>query len=417
MAGLRAYFAAHAWGNASLDDLMGALATASGRDLAAWTHGWLDTAGADTLSLEPVGEGFLLRASGPDGGAPRPHRLDIGVYDRSDGSLVRQEPVRLEVAGATTQVPGGFPAAGLLLVNDGDLTYASVRPDRDSLADLLASAGELPTATARAVAVGTVWDMLMTGDLPAADVVRCITGVLAGETAESVIEPFLGMAVQAAELWAPAAEREALLDVVAQACLALSEHGGARRLVALRSLARTAVTDEQLATLRAAAGKDDVDLQWRTLTRLAALGRLDRDAVEALREGDPDPDAWVRALGVEAAAPDTDHKQAAWRAAVEERRVPIGSLFSLAASFWQPAQGEVLQPFAEQYLAALPELGSAGMIPAMATAAAMFPLVGVDGGFVDRVVAAAKSDQVSPVVARRVLERADQLQRMLTARG
>ncbi len=44
VAGLRAYFSKHAWGNASLADLMGELADASGRDLAAWTELWLDAA-------------------------------------------------------------------------------------------------------------------------------------------------------------------------------------------------------------------------------------------------------------------------------------------------------------------------------------------------------------------------------------
>ena len=33
---LRDYFAEHAWGNATLDDLLGALGRASGRDTAAW---------------------------------------------------------------------------------------------------------------------------------------------------------------------------------------------------------------------------------------------------------------------------------------------------------------------------------------------------------------------------------------------
>src|SRR5215467_10039027 len=56
VAGLRGYFANYAWGNTRLADLMSELELASGRDLAAWTTGWLDTAGTDRLSLE-VGDG------------------------------------------------------------------------------------------------------------------------------------------------------------------------------------------------------------------------------------------------------------------------------------------------------------------------------------------------------------------------
>ena len=81
---------------------------ASGRDLAGWTKGWLDTAGTDRLSLETTSDGrTVLRAAGPDGIPARPHRLEIGVYDRgADGvSLVRRRLVPLETSGDTTDVP------------------------------------------------------------------------------------------------------------------------------------------------------------------------------------------------------------------------------------------------------------------------------------------------------------------------
>src|SRR6202021_3717595 len=43
--GVRRYFSAHAWGNATLADLLAALEETSGRDLAAWAEEWLQTAG------------------------------------------------------------------------------------------------------------------------------------------------------------------------------------------------------------------------------------------------------------------------------------------------------------------------------------------------------------------------------------
>src|SRR5262249_29951922 len=162
-------------------DLMHELELASGRDLAGWTAGWLDTAGTDRLSLD-VGDGggdggpTVLRATGPNGIPPRPHRLDIGVYDRHDGgSLVLRHVVSLETSGDTTPVPdvGG---AALLLVNDEDLTFASVRPDASSRRVMLDLAAGLPSAISRGVAVTTAWDMLVWGELSAADFVRCVTG-------------------------------------------------------------------------------------------------------------------------------------------------------------------------------------------------------------------------------------------------
>jgi aminopeptidase N len=417
VSGLRAYFKKHAWANATLDDLMGELGRASGRDLAAWTEGWLDTAGTDTLRLEPGEEaGFVLQASGPNGGPPRPHRLDLGVYVTEGDGLTRREVVPLEVDGASTSVPEVAEPVTLLLVNDNDQTFASVRPDDASLAQLLDSAGDLPTATSRGVAVITVWDMLMDGALGAADFVRCANGVLANETADSLVEPFLRLGVLAANRWAPDSARDELLSSIADTSLAIAEHGGTRRLVAFRALAQAAVTEKQLAALRELTA-DDVDLSWRALIRFAALGRIDRAEIEALQDRDPDPDAWVRALAVETAQPLASAKEATWRAVVEEHTVPIGSLGEVATAFWQPSQADVLAAYAERYEAAVPELGSAGMIPAMATAYAMFPVVGVGQDFVDRAVSLAEHPDVSPVVGRNVLERADQLKRMLAARG
>src|SRR5262249_35449689 len=144
VAGLRGYFAKHAWGNTRLVDLMGELELASGRNLADWTEGWLDTAGTDQLRLEATADGSVLPAPGRGGSGPPRPRLDIGVYDRNpDGSLVRRRLVPVETSGATTAVPD-LSGAHLLLVNDEDLTFASIRPDPASLRAMLDSAAHLP---------------------------------------------------------------------------------------------------------------------------------------------------------------------------------------------------------------------------------------------------------------------------------
>jgi len=414
VSGLRSHFAKHAWGNATLDDLMSSLSEASGRELSGWTDQWLDTAGSDLLVLEPGDDVSVVTATSPDGGDPRPHRLGVGVYDRAGNGLALRDLHDVELLGESTPLPD-VRGADVLLVNDDDHTFAAVRPDPASLGQLLESAADLPTAVGRAVAFSTVWDMLMTGEVSAADLVGCANRLLVAETTESVIEPFLRHTLAAAELWAPDAQRDDLLSSVADGCLRLADHGGSRRLVALRSLARSAVTAAQLSALQDALG-DDVDLGWRAQMRFAALGRFDGDAVAALRERDPDPDVWVRVLAVDAARPDPAGKDAAWATVFEKHKVPVGSLRELSSALWQPSQGELLAPYAGRYLEALPALGRAGMIVAMSTASMMFPVVGADDVFVRQVKEAAEREDVSPVVRGRVLERTDQLTRMLRSR-
>ena len=416
VAGLRGYFAKHAWGNTRLIDLMGELELASGRNLAEWTRGWLDAAGTDRLVLETAGaEGTVLRALGPAGTGARPHRLDIGLYDRTGPgqSLRRRRVVPLETTGATTVVPD-LADADLLLVNDEDLTFASVRPDPSSVRAMLDSAALLPTAVSRAVAVTTAWDMLVWGELAAADFVSCVTAVLPGEQVDSLVEPFLGLAVDAASNWSPDSVRDSLLAQVADVCIGLSANP-ARRHVAVRALAQTAVTADQVAALRGLVG-EDVDLSWRMLIRLAEIGTVDPAEVEQLANADPDPDSWLQALTVDSARPDPASKEATWAAIVEDHRVPMGALMKVGAAFWRRSQGGILAPYADRYLELLPTLHLRGMIPALTVSNVLYPRAGVDAAFADRAVAAAQADDVSPAVRRTVVEQTDRLNRMLRAR-
>ena len=141
--GVRKYFAAHAWGNATLADLLAALEETSGRDLAAWSAEWLQTAGVNTLrpsySVDADGR-FTEFAVEQEAPATHPvlrsHRIAIGLYDRTpEAGLVRRQRVETDVAGPRTVIPelAGQPRPDLVLVNDDDLTYAKIRLDDHSL--------------------------------------------------------------------------------------------------------------------------------------------------------------------------------------------------------------------------------------------------------------------------------------------
>ncbi|MCW2793179.1 MAG: pepN, partial [Nocardioides sp.] len=157
--GLRAYFREHAWGNTRLADLMAAVGSAAGRDLSEWTTAWFDRAGTDTLTLR---NGEIL-AIGPDGEEPRPHHLEIGVYNRAGDAMERVGTAYAETTGTRTPVEGLPETADLFLVNDADLTFAAVRTDERSLRTMLTAAGGLPDPVSRALAVTTAWDMLLKG--------------------------------------------------------------------------------------------------------------------------------------------------------------------------------------------------------------------------------------------------------------
>ncbi len=413
VAALRAYFAKHAWGHTTLDDLVAEIAAASGRDLSGWVAGWLETAGTDRLSLERHDGALTLLASPPEGRAPLPHRLRIGAYaDRSDG-LTLVDTVTVEVAGERTPVEADSDA-DLFLINDDDLTFAAARPDPRSLELMLSRGGELPTAVGRTLALTTAWGLLYDGELEAARFIDCGIEVLGRETSDSVIEPLLGRLVDAADHWAPLADRDTLCSRVADLCLALAENP-ARRVAALRGLAQSATTPDQLDALAAAA--TDPDLGWRRLTRLAALDRLDDAEVDRLQSEDPNPDAWMNALRARAAQPRPEAKEAAWQAVMTDRKIPPGEVGRAGRAFWRPGQEDLLTPYAERWLESLPELGDAGMLWALGLAGGFYPATGGGDGFVDRLVAATESEEVSPLVRRTVRELTDRRRRREAARA
>ena len=155
LAGLRAYFEAHKWGNATFDDLLGALEQASGRDLSGWGAQWLKTTGLNLLrpSFELDDDGAFTRFDVVQGGARpgagelRTHRIAVGVYDDDGdrGKLVRTHRVEVDVEGERTAVPElvGVSRGKLVLVNDDDLTYCALRLDPGSLATLIDRIGDI----------------------------------------------------------------------------------------------------------------------------------------------------------------------------------------------------------------------------------------------------------------------------------
>jgi aminopeptidase N len=409
--GMSAYFAEHAWGNTTLDDLVGSLEQASGRDLQPWRTAWLETAGVDRLGIEHTDEGLVLTAVGAHG-APHPQVVGVAAYRRTGEVLEEVGSTQVEVDGERTPIEG-LPEADLYLVNHDDSTFATTRPDAAGREVLVARPSGLPTTLARAVAMATVWDMLSSAEASATEAVGALTDVMRVETVETVVEPCLGLALTAAQKWAPESRRVGLEAQVAATARQLVDSGVSRQ-AALRALARTASGEGDLTRVRAEAG-DDVDLAWYVLQRRAELGEVDTDAVQALQERDPDPDAWIRALCVRASSPSASAKEEAWTTLVE-RAAPIQAAHTVAAAFWRPGQDAVLAPYAERYIDALPTLHEGGMIPGLALTASLFPVYAIDEAWVGhaREVAAA---QAAPVVVGALTERSEEVLRMVRARG
>ena len=120
---------------------------------------------------------FTVVQSGakPGAGELRTHRLAIGVYDFDDsGRLARQHRVELDVTGERVDVPElvGVPRGKLVLVNDDDLTYCTMRLDTGSLTTLVDRIADITEPLPRTLCWSAAWEMTREAELKARDFVR-----------------------------------------------------------------------------------------------------------------------------------------------------------------------------------------------------------------------------------------------------
>jgi len=368
--GVRKYFAAHAWGNATLADLLAALEETSGRDLAAWSEQWLQRAGVNTLrpSYAVDGDGrFTEFAVEQEAAATHPvlrsHRIAIGLYDRTADGLVRRHHVETDVAGARTVVPelAGQPRPDLVLVNDEDLTYAKIRLDDHSLRTLVDSIGEFTDSLPAALCWSAAWDMCRDGEMAARDYVQLVLSGISSVADISVVQTLLRQASQAVRRFADPGWRDTGLDLMA---------GALRRL--LREAAPG--SDEQLAFVRAfagvATGRDDLgllaglldgsvvldgltvdtELRWSLLWRLVSRGLGGADEIDAELARDATDAGERHAAACRAAIPTAEAKQAAWETMTGGQQT-LATFRATLNGFADPDQPKLVEPYRERYFA------------------------------------------------------------------
>ncbi|HWH30421.1 MAG TPA: aminopeptidase N, partial [Mycobacteriales bacterium] len=425
LSGLRAYFAKHAYGNTELADLLHELEAASGRDLAAWSAQWLQTAGVNTLraSFETDDDGrftsFAVTQTAPEQWPTlRPHRVAVGLYELQGGTLVRTAREELDVVGGRTEVPAlvGRAQPDLVLVNDDDLTYSKIRLDERSLRTLVDHVGDLPDSLPRALCWASAWDMTRDAELPAREYVRLVLNGVVVERDIGVVQSLLRLAVQAVTLFAdPAWASRGRADIAATAHeqLRRAEPGSDLQLVWARTLAGVATADEHLQLLRdLVAGTQtlpgltvDPELRWHFVRRLAAVGLLDDDAIEAELQRDPTAAGQRHAAAARAARPTREAKAEAWRVAVESEDTPNAVQAAVISGFVQPEQQDLLRDWVEPYFACLEEVFRT-RTPEMAQSigVGLYPAVVVDQAVVDRTDAYLADHDPSAAVRRLLAE-------------
>jgi aminopeptidase N len=440
LAGLRRYFDAHKWGNATFDDLLGALEEASGRDLSDWGAQWLKTTGLNLLRPS-----FIVDAQGrfrsfavlqggarPGAGELRTHRLAVGIYDDDgSGKLVRTHRVEVDVAGERTDVPElvGVPRGRLVLVNDDDLTYCTLRLDPESLTVLVDRISDIADPLPRTLCWSAAWEMTREAELKARDFVALAVGGLRAEAEIGVVQRLLLQAQTALnsygdEQWAAERGWPQLVGTV-RAMGDAAEPGSDGQLAAVNALTGSVLDDAPLRMLADwLAGSNvpegltvDTDLRWRLLHALVAHGVAGEAEIAAEAQRDPTAAGTRQAERARALIPTEQAKATAWQRAVHDDELPNAINEAIISGFAHPAQKALLGPYTERYFAEVADVWARRTSErAQPVVVGLFPSWAVDKATVDAADAWLANDAHPPALRRLVSEGRAGIVRALTAR-
>jgi aminopeptidase N len=439
LVGLRAYFKRHAFGNSEFSDLLSALQESSGRELDSWAKEWLQTSGVNTLTpkfeVDDAGNytSFSVEQTATvEHPTLRRHRIAIGLYDLGANEegvdrLVRRTTVEVDVEGESTAIAElvGTAQPDLLLLNDGDLTYAKIRLDERSLATVIGGLSRLDDSLARALCWGAAWDMTRDADLSATDFVTLVLGNIASETDAFGSSRIPGYAAQAANNFSAPANRAALKNTWEQGLRRLlreAEPGSDHQLTFVRSLSGVAHGDEALDDLEGLLDGSlvieglsvDTDLRWSLLTGLARAGRADDERIAAELRRDGTISGQEHAAAARACRPSAEAKAEAWEIAVVRDDVPNETQRSVVLSFMQHGQEEILQPYVEEYLRVADTLWEEKGTQRASTALEfLFPRPLASRELLDRVNTWLEESPANPAAKRYVREGAADVERYL----
>ncbi|QDO88917.1 aminopeptidase N [Ornithinimicrobium ciconiae] len=471
-AGSRDYFARHAFGNTEVRDLTDCLEAASGRDLTSWSRVWLEMAGISLLTpeVDRADDGTISRlvirqdardplaprlpqASGVQGRSPvpdpapqsrpvaggdatvdRPHRLVVGCYRLEGERLTRAAAYELDVTGAETEVSEAIgQPADLVLVNDDDLTYASVRLDERSTRVALAHVSSIVEPLSRGLVWSTLWNALRDAVLPVGDYVAGALGQLPLEPDAALLASGLTNLHAAIETFAPVASRatwQAEQVRVLRTALDAAEAGSDRQIVWARALVQATASCadgvEPVRDLLRDCGPEGLevhqDLRWAALAALAAQDALaDEELVDELRRDDT-MRGRTAGLRVRAARPSAAAKAVAWEAMTTDTSLTNDHLRALVAGFVEPSGGAVTREYAERYYDSITRWWSdRTMVMASILATGLFPrgdlADGQDAASHPALAAAqgwlADYEDAPRALRRIVIEQADHLARAL----
>ena len=176
--GVHNYLVKYQYRNARLDDFIGSLGQAAGRDLSGWTREWLYQAGVNTIAANySCANGkianFTLEQTAPSKELPtlREQRVQVAAFKLDGKEFKLDRKVAVIYKGARTKVPGmnGAACPDLVYPNYEDWGFVKVQLDQRSFDSARASLAKVDDPLLRAMLWQALWDSVRDGKLPLND--------------------------------------------------------------------------------------------------------------------------------------------------------------------------------------------------------------------------------------------------------
>ena len=366
----------------------------------------------------------------------RPHRVALGLYDVAPAEpsrLVLRERLERDLAEEAEEsvVVAEGPRPDLLLVNDGDLTYAKVRLDPGSWETVRGGLSGIPDALSRAVVWNAARDMVRDGELAPGEFLEAVRAHCVREPDVGVLESVLTFARgTVVDRFLPAERRVGALELLSGVCrevlsgpVPAGGDAAGLRLTAVRQFIDCATAPEELLGWWSAGEVPegpvlDAELKWRLLLRLSVLGAVGTAEIDAALAADPGAAGEEGAARCRAALPDAGAKEAAWEAMFASDALSNYLLRATAQGFWQAEQLGLLEGFVERYFVdSVPVAARRGAAVAAIVGRFAFPRPVVDESVLRLGAECVSGEGVTPTLRRELADQLDDLERAVRVRG
>ncbi len=294
-AGLHDFLLAHAYGNATWQDLLGAIGKAANRDLTDWGRQYILRPGMPVLEQRlELGNGRVVRltliqhpAQKLSGRGVWPMRTEVALWSKGKATSI---PVEIKAVTTGVTAAAAKPAVfGYANVNDN--AYGLVMLDPMSVAWLSNHIGEVDDSFLRAMLWGAMWDLVRDARLAPSQFIATAMRELPRETDEQIASGIVSRLSRATSTYLSQAQQARVIGDVEALLLAGASNAelgyGMRKsqLDAYISLARTPAATARLTAWLDSASTAGLPLRqptrWSIVTHLIERGAPNADALIA----------------------------------------------------------------------------------------------------------------------------------------